>query len=118
MLTDQEIAAAVRPLYSSAYLAQLGLRDDIATARAVLAAAQAKNEPAAMVRRLLADERPTVDGMLCAVVVPGAMYADVWPARWNAEQGNFDAAAGWFEADEVIAWMPLPVAPSQEGDAP
>ncbi len=54
------------------------------------------------------DGKPTVDGHLCAVLAPDSMYSEVWPARWNATCGTFDAAAGWFEADEVVAWMTLP----------
>ena len=56
------------------------------------------------------------DKQLCAVHAPGAMVCDVWPARWNAECGNFEAGGGWFEPDEVVSWIALPKpAPKREG---
>jgi len=56
------------------------------------------------------------DNQLCAVHAPGAMVCDVWPARWNAEHGNFEAGGGWFEPEEVVSWIALPEpAPKREG---
>lgn len=58
-------------------------------------------------------EAPEV-GQMVAVHAPGAMLADVWPARWNGH--NFDAGGGWFEQDEVAGWYPLPPLPPAPGE--
>lgn len=43
-ITDDEIKEVMRPLYDSDIAAEMGLADDIRTARAVLAAFLAKKE--------------------------------------------------------------------------
>ena len=56
--------------------------------------------------------KPKQDKQLCAVWTPGALMADVWPARWDAKNQNFEAGGGWFEGDEIKAWYPLPEPPN------
>jgi hypothetical protein len=55
-------------------------------------------------------EAPEI-GQLVAVHAPGAVLADVWPARWSGQ--FFDAGGGWFEQDEVTGWYPLPPPPGE-----
>ncbi len=58
------------------------------------------------------DKLPEEDGTLCVVFDPDNETISVWGARWNKEYGNFESMGGWFEADEVTHWMPLPKAPN------
>jgi len=69
------------------------------------------NEERTMQWKTLAQAEPA-DGQLCAVYDPQAAVCHIWPARWDASMRCFDAAAGWFEPDEVKAWMPMPEPPN------